>query len=34
MTRIEALNARYSAVKSLVRYGAEIVAVGDPPERD
>ena len=31
MTRIEALNARYSAVKSLVRYGAEIVAVGDPP---
>ena len=30
MKRIEALNARYAAVKSLVRYGAEIVAVGDP----
>ena len=30
MTRIDALSARYSAVKSLVRYGAEIVAVDDP----
>lgn len=30
MNRIEALMARYSAVRSLVRYGIEIVAVGDP----
>ena len=30
MKRIDALNARYSAIKSLVQYGAEIVAVGDP----
>ena len=30
MNRIEALVARYSAVRSLVRYGVEIVTVGDP----
>ncbi|MYJ75683.1 MAG: hypothetical protein F4089_11540 [Gammaproteobacteria bacterium] len=30
MNRIEALMDRYSAVKSLVRYGVEIVAVADP----
>ncbi|MCY3662768.1 MAG: hypothetical protein OXH28_08070 [bacterium] len=31
MKRIEALNARYAAVKSLLGYGVEILAVGDPP---
>ena len=31
MKRIDALNARYASVKSSVRYGVEIVAVGDPP---
>ena len=31
MKRIEALTARYSAIKSLLQYGVEIVAVGDPP---
>ncbi len=31
MNRIEALNRRYTASRSLVRTGAEIVAVGDPP---
>ncbi|MCP5120386.1 MAG: hypothetical protein GY953_57050, partial [bacterium] len=30
MSRVKALNARYAAVQSLVRYGVEIVAVGDP----
>ena len=31
MKQIEVLNARYAAVKSLLRYGVEILAVGDPP---
>ena len=31
MNRIEALNARYEAVRWLIRYGVEIVAVSDPP---
>ena len=31
MKQIEVLNARYAAVKSLLWYGVEILAVGDPP---
>ena len=31
MKQIVALNARYEAVKSLLRYDVEILAVGDPP---